>query len=146
MKPFWDVDRWETDVAVSLGLTLQQCGAWQSASDSLVWQYGGNSNLKAFRFFYMFDKLILLERGPSLERLGLHRGGAFIIRWADSPLNSCIHHGRHRRFLQKFFGAWWEMWPKKLMSMTSQQLLQCNIPVVDPGLSEGAPIPKRDAN
>ena len=45
----------------------------------------------------MSDKLILLERGPLLERLGLHRG-ALIIQWGDSALNSCTYHGRHRRF------------------------------------------------
>ena len=130
----------------SLGLTLQQWATWQSVSGSLVWQYGGIQIWKLSGFFYIFDKLILLERGPSLERLSLHRGGAFIIQWAGSPLNNCIYHGRHRRFLRKFFGTSWEILPKELMSMTSQQLLQCNIPVADPGFPEGAPTPKRDAN
>ena len=104
----------------SLGLTLQQCGTWQSASDSLVWQYGGNSNLKAFRFFCIFDKLILLERRPSLERLVYTEEElSSFSGQIHSPLNSCIYHGRRRRFLQKFFGASWEIWLKELMSMTS---------------------------
>ena len=108
----------------SLGLTLQQWATWQSVSGSLVWQYEGIQIWKLSGLFYMFDKLVLLQGGPSLERLSLHTG-AFIIQWADSPLNNCIYHGRHRRFLQKFFGAWWEIWWKERMSMTSNNW--CNV-------------------
>ena len=57
----------------------------------------GEFKFESFQVSYMIDKLILLERGQSLERLSLHTG-AFIIQWTDSPLKNCIYHGRHERF------------------------------------------------
>ena len=79
MKSYWDVDRWETGVAV-LGTDIATM--WNMTvrirfTCVTIWR---ESKFEGLAGFFMFDKQILLDKGPALKRLIYIHRRAFVIQ------------------------------------------------------------------